>query len=227
MNVILKYIESTEYKIHEISVIGNFNGYEAEKGKMSKHGKEWRFECSLPSGTYYYRFLVNRELLLNDPWNNLFEPKEGKELWSVLYINQKGLWLCNPEPYHMTIKCCELIGRVKLTEKIRKNTLDLLRMDELKAVVYFEKLYGLHTVTAAWYLPDGQLFSYEEKMVYTSLLHDRKEVYLPLKTKEVLKRGTEGIWNMILFFDGAYCFKKEFVVEREKAYCNGEQKLRL
>lgn len=227
MNVILKYIECEEYKICEAAVIGSFNGYDANKGRMNKQGNEWRFECSLPIGVYHYRFLINKKLLLNDPWNNLFEQKEGHELWSVLYINKQGLRLCNPEVYHPTIKRCELAGKIKLANKLRKNYLDLLKMDEITATLYFDKLYGLHTVTAAWYLPNGELFSCKEQMVYASLLYDGQEVRFSLESKEVLKRGTEGKWIVVLFFDGAYYIKKEFIVQKDciKTYFEKGQKL--
>lgn len=217
MNVILKYKEVPEFKVWEAAVIGSFNGYNAANGRMIKQGDEWRFECSLPVGVYHYKFLINQRLLLNDPWNNFFEPEE-EELWSVLYINQQGLQLCNPGRYQCALERCELIGTARLTEGCRKDYFEIDKIDQITAMLHFNKLYGLHMVTAAWYLPDGSLFTFDEKMVCASLFRTNMYYCFSLDSEEIKTEDYEGRWRFVVFYDGAFHLEKEFMIGKDSSH---------
>ncbi|MEC1179511.1 hypothetical protein P9B03_13515 [Metasolibacillus meyeri] len=103
MNIYLKYEESSYMPIHSLSVVGDFNGFDATKGVMQKQGNEWLFQTHLTSGQYHYKFLLNDELLLNDPYANMYEIDEKEEIWSMLFINEQQERLYDSTEYSIHI----------------------------------------------------------------------------------------------------------------------------
>lgn len=54
---------------------------------MSFQNSIWQCEVDLPAGEHLYKFIVNGELPLCDPYNNLLDLDEDENLCSLLIIN--------------------------------------------------------------------------------------------------------------------------------------------
>ena len=98
MVVNFRYEEDENVRIDSISVVGEFNEFNPDKGIMEKTGNVWNFDLELPFGEYKYKFFINQNLRLNDPEANLYMPDDNEELWSLIIINEEGIRLyshCN------------------------------------------------------------------------------------------------------------------------------------
>ncbi|MGX8796058.1 hypothetical protein ACR6HW_08235 [Fusibacter sp. JL298sf-3] len=88
MNVLLKYDDPAQ-AIETVAVIGAFNDYNSA---MRQEADGWHFACTLPQGEYPYRFLINGELEMVDPYNGLHDIDSTDKLWSLrLFLN--GQWM--------------------------------------------------------------------------------------------------------------------------------------
>ena len=152
MNVKLEYEETQNFIIQSISVIGTFNDFDPNKGKMLKEDGKWIFQCSLLPGEYHYKFLINGEIKLNDPLANLYYPDSNEELWSVLIINEEGKRLYNNEEYSLHI------GNYNMTSNIYEEIMPINKKEfnvmlDKKVVMCFEfkEVTGLHSVTVVWF----------------------------------------------------------------------------
>lgn len=69
----------------EVIVTGSFNGWNEEGYRMQKQGEEWILPIRLEPGKYIYKFIVDRNWIL-DPANKLWEENEYGTNNSVLWI---------------------------------------------------------------------------------------------------------------------------------------------
>ena len=74
-------------KAEKVALIGNFNPFQNDKNLFHKTGNGvWECEIKLPKGTFYYQFLIDDSLNINDPGNRIsFQPLSD---WnSVVVVN--------------------------------------------------------------------------------------------------------------------------------------------
>ena len=74
-------------KAEKVALIGNFNYFQNDKNLFHKtENGVWECKIKLPKGTFYYQFLIEDTLNINDPGNKIsFQPLDD---WnSVVVIN--------------------------------------------------------------------------------------------------------------------------------------------
>ncbi|WP_129597915.1 hypothetical protein [Anaerophilus nitritogenes] len=220
MKVNFEYEENEYFPIHSISIIGDFNNYDTNKGKMIKKNNRWYFNCNLSSGEYKYKFLINGELKLNDPTANIYVPDEHEELWSMILINEQDQRLYNNTQYTTHIKAYHITSMVS-EENIISNKKNFNILLDKKVVTRFEfsNVTGVHTVTTAWYTPTGKLFQTTENNLFNSSKDDQPIMMwfwmdLENKTREI----PYGIWAVKLFIDGAFILEDKFNVSTTSSY---------
>ena len=74
-------------KAEKVALIGNFNHFQNDKNLFYKtENGVWECKVKLPKGTFYYQFLIEDTLNINDPGNKIsFQPLDD---WnSVVVIN--------------------------------------------------------------------------------------------------------------------------------------------
>ena len=74
-------------KAEKVALIGNFNYFQNDKNLFHKtENGVWECKIRLPKGTFYYQFLIDNTLSINDPGNKIsFQPLDD---WnSVVVIN--------------------------------------------------------------------------------------------------------------------------------------------
>lgn len=214
MNVTVRYDDSPYWDIQDISVIGTFNKFNWEEGKMRKEGNSWIYETECPPGEYRYKLLVNGEIQLNDPYNNLFEQDGDDTLWSLIMIDEDGRRLFNPNQYTVHVSDYALSPLVTEGEVVKsKKYYNVVADKKVVARFRFQNVTGVHAVTAAWYAPDGILFEYAENALCADNEQEEITLWFWLDTQEVMGAGEYGTWSLKLFVDGEYILEDLFTIE--------------
>ena len=219
MSIRIDLEEIPELDIRNVSVIGSFNGYDAAKGVLEKEGDVWFTYIALEPGEHYYKFLINNEILLNDPNANIYLPHAEDGLWSVIKINEEGERLYNNEPYAVHIEDYAVSGTIT-EEKININKKSFhLRMDKQLVVrLGFREIVGLHAVTVVWYDSRGAFYQMSEQKLYAAEQKEMVFLWYWLDLTEFEKEYSEGLWTMKLFIDGSYVLEDKFSVTSSITY---------
>lgn len=219
MNVIIEYPNIEYLKIKEIEILSSFNDYKGEKLNLDQERQVWRIEKNLPEGEYNYKFLINKELKLNDPIANMYMPDENDELWSLIVINEKKERLYNNQQYFLHIENYSLSSEISEIKdlKIRK-TYDKSIQKKIVSRFEFMKVNGLHAITTIWYSPNGDIFQIAENNLFNP--DDKESIYfwfwLPLNESE--RKIPTGIWKLQLFINGDFILEDNFTIIESSNY---------
>jgi len=216
MSIQILYKAPTGITVKAVSVLASFCNYNAEKGKMHWEGENWVYEAKLPAGEYYYKFLINDSLLLNDPAANCYASRNGKEkeLWSFLRVAWLGKRLFNNTQYSVTVEDYALSAMLADSGEPEKHKFNTTVDKKVVARFGFTGITGVHAVTVLWCDPAGSIKEYSEQM----LLPEENKVslwfWLDLKQQE----RREGRWIMKLYIDGNYVLEDGFWLENAFLY---------
>ena len=219
MKTNFEYEENEYITIDTISVIGEFNNYDSERGLMRKENNKWILDCNLPPGEHKYKFLINGELKLNDPTANIYFPDDDEELWSVIIINDQGQRLYNNTQYavHMDKYNINSI----LNEEVVANKKNFNVLLDKKVVTRFEftDVTGLHTVTTAWYTPKKELFQIAENNLFTPPGENKPiKMWFWMDLEDKTRQYPCGVWTMKLFIDGEFILEDKFTLSETSSY---------
>lgn len=218
MKVLFKYNNDENLDICSISLIGSFNDYNSNVNIMKKVDDVWVCECDLKQGEHAYRFLVNGNLTLNDPFANIYYPDEEDKLWSIVVIDNKDERLYNNTQYSLNIDDYCLSSSMSENNVIKKNFNEYVD-DKIVARFDFTNVTGLHTATVAWYGPNRKIVQVTENNVFCPegyLKPIKLWFWLDLKDKNIQK--SEGSWIIKLFIDGEYILEDDFKLSKTNIY---------
>ena len=220
MEIIFYYNESDFLPITTISVIGKFNNYNPNKGVMIKENNKWALKCDLQPGEHAYKFLINGELKLNDPTANIYFPDDNEELWSIIKINENGQRLYNNIEYTTHIEKYNIGSVVSEQENIVNKKVFNMTLDK-KVVTRFQftNVTGLHTVTAVWYTPVGELFQVTENNLFMPPNYEKPiMMWFWMDLGDDTRKYPLGTWKMKFFIDGEFILEDEFKILENSAY---------
>ncbi|NEZ47241.1 hypothetical protein FDF74_08490 [Clostridium niameyense] len=220
MKVNFEYEEKEYVPINTISVIGSFNNYDAEKGKMIKQDNKWTTSLDLPTGEHKYKFLINGSLKLNDPTANIYLPDDKEELWSIIIINE------NNERMYNNIQYTVHIDKYSIGSIISEDEVDIVKKSfnsliDKKVVTRFKftNVTGLHAVTTAWYTPKGELFQTTENNIFTPKGEEKPVVtWFWMNLEDHTRKHPQGMWTMKLFIDGEFILEDKFELLEGTSY---------
>lgn len=175
---------------------------------MHKENNVWVCEIELLTGEYLYKFLINGELPLYDPLNNLYELDENENLWSLLVIDSQKGRLLNPEHYHVILKSFRF--ELNTNKKYIKGYSCVLE-PRITATIDCTDVTGIHGMTVAWYAPNNKLFEYAE----TAVCADDKQQFSAmfwLSLEENQNYIQSGKWIFRLFIDGFLVLEEFFSI---------------
>jgi tetratricopeptide (TPR) repeat protein len=73
--------------VKKVALVGNFNQYQENKNVLYKtENGVWECKVRLPKGVFYYQFLLEDEIKINDPANKI-SYKPAEDLNSVVVVN--------------------------------------------------------------------------------------------------------------------------------------------
>lgn len=218
MKVLFKYNNDENLDICSISLIGSFNDYNSSVNIMKKVDDVWVCECDLKQGEHAYRFLVNDNLTLNDPFANMYYPDEEDKLWSIVVIDNKDERLYNNTQYSLNIDDYCLSSSMNENNVIKKKFNEYVD-DKIVARFDFTNVTGLHSATVVWYGPNGRIIQVTENNVFCPegyLKPIKLWFWLDLKDKSIQKN--EGNWIIKLFIDGEYILEDDFQLSKTNIY---------
>ncbi|AWZ47681.1 hypothetical protein C3495_01945 [Clostridiaceae bacterium 14S0207] len=220
MEVIFEYEEKEYLAVNSIAIIGEFNDFDPNKGKMVKENNKWTFKCLLEPGEYKYKFLINGLLKLNDSTANIYLPDENEELWSVIMINKNNQRLYNHTQYTTHIDKYNITCAIN-EEQVALNKKSFNIMLDKKVVTRFEftNVTGIHAVTTAWFTPKGELFQTTENNLF-KLPEDDKPIvmWFWMDLENDIHKYPQGKWTMKLFIDGEYILEDQFNLMESSSY---------
>ncbi|MBW6410051.1 hypothetical protein [Clostridium weizhouense] len=220
MKILFKYDQKENLNINTVSVIGDFNEYNPDKGVMEKEEGSWIFYCDIKEGEYKYKFLINGELKLNDPTANIYLPDDNEELWSAIIINENDQRLYNNTQYNVNIDKYNITCNInEEKEVVNKKAFNIL--SDKKVVVRFDftQVTGLHCVTVAWFNPLGELFQFAENSLFTPKNNnDPIKLWFWMDLNDSNMKQLCGSWTLKMFVDGEFILEDEFKLNQLNAY---------
>lgn len=219
MEIDFEYEDNEYLAIDTISVVGEFNDYDPNKGQMKKENNKWSYNCELPMGEHKYKFLINGEIKLNDPTANIYFPDDNEELWSVIIINDQGQRLYNNTQYTAHIDKYNINSI--LNEEVVANKKNFNILLDKKVVTRFEftNVTGLHTVTVAWYTPDRNLFQITENNLFTPQGEGKPiKMWFWMDLEDETRKYPCGAWTIKLFIDGDFILEDKFTLSETSSY---------
>lgn len=204
MKLKLIYEEAEEFPIRSLSVAGDFNGWDKDANPfVRREDGMWETEVDFPNGQSLYKLVVNGELALNDPTANLYMPhEETGELMSVMLIDEEtGERLYNHEQYQLEISAYSLNHYISQRLETVKRSFFLDTDRKAVLGLGFRNVSGVHSVTAAWYSPSGELDRFAESALVQPEEEDEAKMWfwLPLEPDMPI-----GQWQVKLFIDGMF-----------------------
>lgn len=208
MSIQIRYKAPPGIAVKTVSVLASFCSYNPEKGKMHREGESWVYEAKLPAGEYYYKFLINGCLLLNDPAANCYAPRSSKEkeLWSFLRVAVLGKRLFNNTQNSVTVEDYALSAMLADSGEMEKHKFNTKLDKKVVARFGFAGIKGVHAVTVLWCDPAGSIKEYSEQMLLPG--ENKATLWFWLDLKQPERR--EGGWTMKLYIDGMYVLEDSF-----------------
>jgi len=220
MEILFEYDENEYLPISTISVIGNFNDYNPQRGKMAKCDNTWKLSYDIEPGEHRYKFLINNNLKLNDPMANIYLPDENEELWSVIMVNDKNERLYNNTQYTVHIDKYNITSIINDDlNAVNKKNFNILLDEKVVTRFDFTNVTGLHTVTTAWYSPRGDLFQTTENNLFKPTEDDKPiRMWFWMDLKNNTQKYPYGIWKIKLFIDGEFILEDQFNLSEANGY---------
>ena len=221
MVVNFKYKDSPEFKIDSISVIGEFNNFNEEKNMMQLSDGYWQTDIDFVHGKHLYKFFVNGIIKLNDPLSNMYLADDKGELWSAVIINEQNQRLYDDNQYTVNIESYAVANMITDSD-IAVNKKNFNKTYDKQAVLRFgfNKITGLHAVTAVWYDPYGRVYEISENSLFADQGSPNRTVFLWfwISLKNQQKECLEGTYTIKLFIDGNYTLEDEIMIIRAITY---------
>ncbi|GAA0075767.1 hypothetical protein UT300005_01450 [Clostridium sp. CTA-5] len=220
MKILFKYNSEEILNINTVSVIGDFNNYNPDKGLMKKEDGVWIFTCDLKEGEYKYKFLINGELKLNDPTSNIYLPDDNEELWSVIMINENDQRLYNNTQYNVNIDKYNITCNINEKEEVtNKKIFNILSDKKVVVRLDFTQVTGLHCVTIAWFNPLGELFQFAENSLFTPQNNNEPiKLWFWMELNDSRIKQLCGNWTLKIFIDGEFILEDEFKINQLNSY---------
>lgn len=173
---------------------------------------EWRVDITPNVGENYYRFLVNKKMILNDPQANLYHLDAEGEIWSVLLIGQQRNRLYNNMEYFVNIEDY-LISNSELTtggKSERKKYFNLLVDKKMTVWIDYAMVTGIHVVTMVLVDPAGNIYDSANSNLYPTASDSEigTSMCFQMDLQAEDYEFQQGVWRFMLFVDGEYILQE-------------------
>ncbi|WP_069999697.1 isoamylase early set domain-containing protein [Cellulosilyticum sp. I15G10I2] len=206
------YEEQQGFKIYSVSVIGAFNNWNKSATLCQRDDAGvWFVTVDLEPGEYEYRFFINNELVLNDPWADKYMLDQNNEVVSVVIINDDGQRAnTTGVQYDLSIRqyathSFEQEDRIFENYKI----FNIYKDKQVVHSIDCTDISGLSAIVAVWYRPDGRLYGYTGEVLSASSKDEGYFLYYSFPIDE----GTMlGKWKVHIFANGYFLIEDSFTI---------------
>lgn len=216
MTVLFSYAEE-KLQIKAMSLYLSIDHSAFESIPMFLENSIWQCEVDLPAGEHLYKFIINDELPLCDPYNNLLDLDENENLCSLLIMNDSEDICINPLQYHVTIE------QYRLSANEPSQSLGAYQdvVDEkISAIIVCRNVSGIHLLTAAWYTPNNILYEYSESPLCSEKIDEQVSTMFWIEKSQAQKEPALGLWTFMLFLDGKLLLSDKFSVPSNSSFTN-------
>lgn len=207
MNAEFLFKDEGIVKVNSVCAVGDFN----EKGKLNlikESNGVWKAALQIDRGQYAYQYLINEELLINDPYANMYSLNDQEQLVSCLIINEEGKRLVNTVQYEMALGEYEISSSMDGQGANTKRHFNVQEDESICLGISFEKIEGMHTLTVIWISTDNNVYDY----ITYQLGIDIKEKQKVWTQMNIDKFTNTGIWQVKCLLDGKLIKEEKFQV---------------
>lgn len=214
MTVLFSYAEE-KLRIETVSLYLSIGHSAFNSIPMFLHDSIWQCEVDLPAGEHLYKFIINDELPLCDPYNNLLDLDENENLYSLLIINDNEEACINPLQYHVTIEQYKLsTNEPSQNLGAYQNVVD----EKISAIIVCRNVSGIHLLTAAWYAPNNILYGYSESPLCSERIDEQVSTMFWIEKSKAQKESVSGLWTFMLFLDGKLLLSDKFSLPLDNSF---------
>lgn len=212
MKICLEYPNIRELEIQNIEVIdirkniiGTFT--------LQKDTNVWCAILDILSRELVYKFLINHEIYLNDPYSNDYIIKNG-EVWSRRYTNHDITFTKTS-----SIGLFDIVVSNQMNSSVRasKNHKRFYRrLDKRVNVgVEFYSITGIHELLVVWGSPDKRTYHMDYKVIEPQREGESYGiiVWFRMLLDEVEEQLLRGAWTVRILIDGVLIGMEWFLVE--------------
>lgn len=212
MKVYLEYPNIRELEIKSIHIV------DIKKGiigtfMLQKDTNVWYVMLDVLSSELVYKFLINREIYLNDPYGNDYIVKNG-EVWSKQFVEHDMTFARTPSIGLFDIVVSNQMNCSVGASKMHKRF--YRRLDKRVNIgVEFYSIKGVHELLVVWGSPDKRTYHMDYKV-----LEPQQEgeaygiiVWFRMLLDEVEERLLRGDWTVRILLDGVLIGMEWFRVE--------------
>ncbi|WP_410496929.1 hypothetical protein QTL86_07915 [Cellulosilyticum sp. ST5] len=210
-----------DIKIQEIYIIGSLNGCQHNKDRLLKVGDTWCINLHLPDGIYFYKYVVNQYIKLNDPTSEKYALDEQNEMWSIVRIRDNQI--SNPVLKDtMHIQKYIITNRLwhDISENFTQKVINLKTDRKVCLGIKLQMQVGLHQITVLWYEPSMSLYHISEHTFYGET-HRKEEFqtkWFCLDLSQKQREYPEGVWIIRVFINGYYKLQDYFRLSHEPSF---------
>lgn len=152
-------------KHNNVRIIGSFNGYDSKNGVMQNNNNGWYYQIDLEDGIYYYKFVIDDLIRLNDPNSNQYIIDDNGEVWSIIEIINEEIYkgnktIINHYNYSISNRIVESFSFLN-----KQKTFSLKKDSKIVIAIELYNIVGVHSITALWYQPGMEIFHIEEQVL--------------------------------------------------------------
>lgn len=204
-----------------MSLIGSFNNYDMQKGKMELFQNEWIYTTEINEGEYLYRFVINNSLEVVDPEGGLFYADSNAKIWSLLLVDTNDQRLHNANPSSLNIENYYIYSKLTDQHLVGNKKQFNLNYDNQVCVMFkFTNVIGIHHVSIVWMSPFKSILKIEEYPIY---INNDSE---PNETSLLSVLSFDNDWNTFpskgwlarLFVNGTFILEDEFEIHSSTEY---------
>ena len=206
------YEEQQGFKIYSISVIGSFNNWNENLALCQKDDQGiWFVTVDLAPGEYEYKFFINNELVLNDPWADKYILDQDNEVTSVVIVNDDGQRAnTTGVQYDLSIIQYATHSFEQDDESFEnKKVFNIFKDRQIVHSIACTDISGLSEVVAVWYRPDGRLYGYTGESLSAN---SKEEEYLLYYSFPIDQNTMFGKWKVHIFANGYFLIEDFFTV---------------
>jgi len=206
----------------EIAIAGDFNDWDFNSYQLERDNEYWRIELDLETGVYNYKFLVDRQLWINDPGADLYYKENNEAINSVIDLKEDGVEVNKDYGKISELSFNNQFNKKNLLNK-EKVTKNKFSTSDKQVYIYhsLSDFIGTAEISYVWCTPDLKIYEAESTLITGQGGEQRLYHYINL-FKERIK---PGLWKVFILVNGKLLKQEEFLLKSNSYYQKNGQVL--